>query len=72
MAPGYRVRYSSTGKAGQQRATDVQTLDVRADLDHLPEHLPAGAYILSIEDLADGRTVHWTRWPAAYRPGLGG
>jgi len=50
----------------------VRTADLKADLDHLPGLLPAGAYILSIEDLAAGRDVHWTRWPKAYRPGYGG
>lgn len=68
----HRVRYTCTGKAGQHRAADVDTRDIPGGLDAVPGGLPAGAYILSVEDLAAGRAVHWTRWPAAYRPGFGG
>ena len=45
---------------------------MQRDLDHLLEKLPTGAYIMYIEDAADGQNVHWTRWPKAYRPGFGG
>jgi hypothetical protein len=47
-------------------------MDLRAELDQLPDLLPAGAYIMYIEDLAQGANVHWTRWPKAFRPGFGG
>lgn len=68
----YRVRFSRTGKSGQHRAADVETRDLPGGLDAVPAGIPPGAYILSVEDLVAGRAVHWTRWPAAYRPGFGG
>jgi hypothetical protein len=68
----HRVRFTCTGKSGQHRAEDVMTRDLPGGLDAVPGGLPAGAYILYVEDLAAGRAVHWTRWPAAYRPGFGG
>jgi hypothetical protein len=68
----YRIRYSVTRTARPRAPADVETLDLDADLDGVPGLLPAGAYILSIEDLAADRPVHWTRWPNAYRPGFGG
>ncbi len=71
MPPTYRVRYSLS-PSGQQAASGVRALDVDGDLDGIPARLPAGAYILSIDDLTAGRGVHWTRWPLAYRPGFGG
>jgi hypothetical protein len=76
-APGlrpatHRVRFNRTGRSGPQRAADVETRDVPGGLDAVPAGLPPGAYILSIADLPDGRAVHWTRWPAAYRPFFGG
>ena len=71
MTQTYRVRYSLKPQGGQCRAADVETLDTLGDLDLVPGQLPPGAYILSIEDLTGGRDVHWTRWPAAYRPGFG-
>jgi hypothetical protein len=70
--PTYRVRYNRAGRTGQQRAADVETRDVPGSLDRIPGELPPGAYILSVEDLATGKGVHWTRWPANYRPGFGG
>lgn len=71
MLQTYRVRYSRKGESGQHRAADVETLDVEGDLDHIPARLPAGAYIMYVEDLTGGRDVHWTRWPTAFRPGFG-
>jgi hypothetical protein len=68
----HRVRFTLTGKSGQHRAADVETRDLPGGLEAVPGGLPAGAYILYVEDLAAGQTVHWTRWPAAYRPGFGG
>ena len=70
-AAGYRVRYT-LNRGGQARAADVLTADVPGELTTVPGLLPAGAYILSVEDLAAGSAVHWTRWPAAFRPGAGG
>jgi hypothetical protein len=72
MKPTYRVRYSMK-KSGQAHATkDIETIDLHVDLDQIPGLLPAGAYIMYIEDLQVGEHVHWTRWPQAYRPGFGG
>jgi hypothetical protein len=68
----YRVRYTCTGKSGQHRAADVESADIPGGLDRIPGGLPPRAYILSVEDLTGGRAVHWTRWPAAFRPGFGG
>ena len=70
MTQTYRVRYSLKS-SGQHHAGDVQTADVRAELDQLPDHLPPGVYIMYVEDLTAGRDVHWTRWPELYRPGSG-
>jgi hypothetical protein len=64
----YRVRYTS-GPVGRVRAADVLTADVSCELDDLPAALPPGSYVLSVEDLAGRRDVHWTRWPKAFRPG---
>lgn len=72
MTPTFRIRYNRKPQGGQQRPADVESVDVRADLEHIPGELPPGAYILSVEDLIAGRDVHWSRWPAAFRPGFGG
>ena len=72
MTPTYRVRYSPKPPGTTQSAADVRAADVRSDLEHIPEHLPPGVYIMYVEDLAAGRDVHWTRWPTSYRPGFGG
>lgn len=72
MNPSFRVRFTLPPFRTPRPSSDVQTADVRSDLDHLPGELPANAYIMSIEDLAAGQFVHWTRWPKAYRPGFGG
>lgn len=71
MTQTYRVRYSMK-KSGQHHASDVGTADIESDLENICEHLPPGVYILYIEDLIQGRDVHWTRWPKSYRPGFGG
>jgi hypothetical protein len=69
----YRVRYSAKPSGGQHNNTgDVQSIDVECDLDGIPGRLPAGSYIMYIEDLTAGQNVHWTRWPKGYRPGFGG
>jgi hypothetical protein len=47
----------------------MQTADIECELDAVPGRLPAGAYILYVEDLTEGRNVHWTRWPKNFRPG---
>jgi hypothetical protein len=49
----------------------VLTLDVDGILADIPLRLPDGAYVLFIDDLTVGETVHWTRWPLAIRPGAG-
>jgi hypothetical protein len=72
MTQTYRVRYSAKPSGQHHNAADVQTADIAADLGHIPEHLPPGAYIMYVEDLTAGQTVHWTRWPPSYRPGFGG
>lgn len=68
MTPTYRVRYLPKA-TGRVRAADVLTADVAGELDDLPAALPPGAYVLSVEDLAARRDVHWTRWPKGFRPG---
>jgi hypothetical protein len=73
MTQTYRVRYSLKPSGVQRRSVgDVLTIDLEADLDHIPGMLPPAAYIMYVEDLTAGRAVHWTRWPMAYRPGFGG
>jgi hypothetical protein len=72
MPQTYRVRYSLKPPGPGRTASDVQDVDVQADLDHIPGLLPPAAYILYIEDLTAGQNVHWTRWPKSYRPGFGG
>jgi hypothetical protein len=72
VPPTYRVRYSLTRTGRPTAPGDVETIEVTADLDGVPGLLPAGAYILSIEDVGADQLVHWTRWPNAYRPGFGG
>lgn len=71
MSAAYRVRYVPTPSAFPQAPGHARTIEVGDTLDQVPGQLPAGAYILSIEDLAAGRDVHWTRWPEAFRPGNG-
>ena len=70
MSLTYRVRFSKS-RRGRPSPSDVETIDLDGDLDGVPGLLPAGAYILSIEDLAADQPIHWTRWPKAYRPGFG-
>lgn len=70
MSATYRVRYSLTSAGFPRAPSDVSAIDLAGALDDIPGQLPAGAYILYIEDLAAGRDVHWTRWPRAYRPGF--
>jgi len=57
VTPTFRVRYNRKPQGGQQRPADVESVDVRADLDHIPGQLPPGSYILSVEDLAAGRAL---------------
>ncbi len=71
MPQTYRVRYSLKPSGQHHGGADVTSLDVEGDLDSIPGHLPAGAYIMYVEDLTGGRDVHWTRWPKSYRPGFG-
>jgi hypothetical protein len=70
MPQTYRVRYSAKPSGRQHARDDVQTIDVETDLAGLPAQLPAGSYIMYVEDLTAGQNVHWTRWPKAYRPGF--
>jgi hypothetical protein len=72
VKPSYRVRYSLTATAQSRSPKDVETIDLQSDLEQVPSLLPAGAYIMYIEDLRIGESVHWTRWPKAFRPGFGG
>jgi hypothetical protein len=71
MPQTYRVRYSLKPSGHHHGGADVRTADIQADLDHIPEGLPPGAYIMYVEDLTADRNVHWTRWPKSYRPGFG-
>ena len=72
MPPTYRVRYSMKRPGQSHAGSDVTTTDLQGELDQLPGLLPAGAYIMYIEDVAAAQNVHWTRWPNAFRPGYGG
>ena len=72
MSKSYRVQFSLKPSGQSHAAGDVETIDLQADLDQIPGFLPSGAYIMYVEDLAARQYVHWTRWPAAYRPGVGG
>jgi len=67
--PTYRVRYTLDLDGRRRTPADTRTLDLDGSLAEVPTRLPAGAYVMSIEDLAVGETVHWTRWPSAIRPG---
>ena len=71
MSPTYRVRYSPTPSGFPHPPGEARTVELGGSLAEVPGQLPAGAYILSIEDVAAGRDVHWTRWPEAFRPGFG-
>lgn len=69
MSRSFRIRYSMK-LSGQHSELDIQTIDMNADLEQLQDHLPAGAYVMYIEDLQAQQNVHWTRWPKSYRPGF--
>ena len=69
--PNYRVRYALSPARGPRSPAEALTLDVAGSLGDIPGQLPVGAYVLFIDDLAVGETVHWTRWPLAIRPGAG-
>lgn len=71
MTPSYHVRYSLSRAGIVRSPSDVQSIDVDAELEKIPGLLPDGAYIMYIEDVVARRPVHWTRWPAAFRPGFG-
>ena len=71
MTQIYRVRYSLKKSGLSHLASDIETIDLQTDLEHIPEHLPPEAYIMYIENLTVGQNVHWTRWPLSYRPGCG-
>jgi hypothetical protein len=71
MSATYRVRYVPNPSDYPRSPDKSLTVDLGCSLDQVPEQLPAEAYILSIEDLAAGRDIHWTRWPEAFRPGFG-
>ena len=72
MNPTYRIRFSLKPSTRARKPADVETVDLRAELEQIPGRLPAGAYIMYIEDLLVRENIHWTRWPKAYRPGFGG
>ena len=67
--PTYRVRYTLDLNGRKRAPADTRTLDLDGTLAEVPGRLPAGAYVMFIDDLAVGETVHWTRWPLAIRPG---
>jgi len=68
MNQTYRVRYSPIQAREFRNAGDVVTMDIEADLDHIPDFLPPSAYIMYVEDLTAGQNIHWTRWPVSFRP----
>ncbi|OWK43023.1 hypothetical protein [Fimbriiglobus ruber] len=68
MPQTYRVRFTPE-PTGLGRPKNVSTVDLQCEMDQLLGQLPIGAYVLYIEDLTEGRDVHWTRWPKAFRPG---
>ena len=70
--PTYRVRYTLARTEWRRSPADLCTLDLDGSLADVPGRLPAGAYVLGIDDLGVGETVHWSRWPSAIRPGAGG
>jgi hypothetical protein len=72
MNPNYRITFSLKPSTRARTPADVKTIDLRAELDQVPSLLPAGVYIMYIEDLHVRENVHWTRWPKSYRPGFGG
>ena len=71
MSQTYRVRFSEKVPVSNWTRPAAQSIDLEADLDHIPEKLPVESQILSIENLSTGELVHWTRWPKTYRPGFG-
>jgi hypothetical protein len=71
MSATFRVRYVPDPSGFPRSPDKSRAVDLGGSLDQVPGQLPAGAYILSIEDLAASRDVHWTRWPQAFRPGFG-
>ena len=72
MHPTYRVRYSSESSGQRRSGADVLTADLVTELEGIPGLLPPGSYVLYVDDVAADRAVHWTRWPASFRPGAGG
>ncbi len=69
MTQTFRVRFTP-GVDSRVCADQVRTVDHPGSLADLPGLLPAGVYVLSIANLAEGRDVHWPRWPASIRPGM--
>src|SRR4051794_33396360 len=51
MPQSYRVRYSLKPSGQHHGGADVVTADVEGDLEAIPARLPAGAYIMYVEDL---------------------
>jgi hypothetical protein len=67
----YRVRYSCVAITNGWPRIPAQSVDVETPLEDVPSRLPPNSEVMSIENLATGELVHWTRWPASYRPGAG-
>lgn len=72
MSPNYRITFSLKPSTQARKPADVKTIDLQTALEQVPGLLPAGAYIMYIEDLLVRENIHWTRWPKSYRPGFGG
>jgi hypothetical protein len=72
VAQTYRVQYSRKPGQSEWVRPETLTMDLTVDLEMILEHLPPESYVMSIEDLTAGKTIHWSRWPKAYRPGFGG
>lgn len=65
----FRVRYMLPLEI-QSEFRETRTADHPGPLSELSDRLPPGAYVLSIENLREARSVHWTRWPDMIRPGF--
>jgi len=59
-SPTYRIRLTLSPARGPRCPAELRTLDMDGTLAEVSDRLPVGAYVLVIDDLAVGETVHWT------------